>query len=94
MANDMKAVHAATKQALAAVRKVVLAEAEEIRARAGEDAILIGRLADRHGVAALTVKRWLIKAGFDVAQRTGRPTFEQVLQHDGLLEVYQARQAR
>ncbi len=78
-----------------ATRKALIAEAQEITDRAGSKAILVSRLADKYGVSSLSAKRWLTQAGFELdTNRTGRPTFEAVLIHDGLLDQYRAIKAR
>jgi hypothetical protein len=96
MANeDLKAAQARTKQALGAVRATIVAEAQAIASRAGSKAILVSRLAQKHGVASLSVKRWLEAAGFELnSELRGRPTYEAVLLHDGLMDALAAIKKR
>jgi transposase-like protein len=96
MANeDLKAAQARTKQALSAVRATIVAEAQEIADRAGSKAILVSRLAQKHGVASLSVKRWLEAAGFELrTDLRGRPRYEEVLLHDGLVDALNAIKSR
>jgi hypothetical protein len=95
MDKDIRAVQAATRQVLGRVRVELIAEAQEIADRAGSEAILVSRLADKFGVASLTAKRWLLAAGFKLnVTLKGRPSFEAVLVHDGLLDVLKGIKAR
>jgi hypothetical protein len=95
MDSELKAAQAKTKQALGATRAAIIAEAQGIADRAGSKAILVSRLAAKYGVASLSVKRWLEKAGFELNdQLKGRPTYEAVLLHDGLLEQLNAIKSR
>lgn len=92
---DLRSHMAATRQVLNQVRAAVVAEAQEIADRAGSRAILVSRLADKHGVASLTAKRWLQAAGFELkTDRRGRPSFEEVLLHDGLMDALTKFKAR
>ncbi len=78
---------------MAATRLALVAEAQEIATRVGggdlekgAKAILVTRLANKHGVSGLTAKRWLQQAGFSLnAMLKGRPTHHAVLVHDGLI---------
>lgn len=84
--SPVKAAHAATRQAMAATRLALIAEAQTIADRAGSKAILVTRLANKHGVSGLTAKRWLEQAGFELNESLkGRPTHHAVLVHDGLI---------
>ena len=93
---EIKATQAATRQAMAATRIALLTEAKRISDRVqerlgvdktgGDHAILVTRLANKHGVSGLTAKRWLINAGFHLNENLrGRPTHQAVLLHDGLI---------
>lgn len=89
--SDVKEQLKATRQVMGRVRVELVAEAREIANRAGDSAILVSRIAEKYGVSSLTAKRWLEQAGFQLSKtRTGRPTFEAVLLHDGLLDQYKA----
>lgn len=84
-----------TRQVMGQVRQALIAEAQGIADRAGSKAILVSRLADKYGISSLTAKRWLAQAGFELDKtRTGRPRYEDVLIHDGLLDQYRAIKAR
>lgn len=68
-----------TKAALSIARQAVLHDARETVETHGVQAIIVTRLAKRHDVAPLTVRRWLGQAGFALDHLTrGRPSFAKV----------------
>lgn len=91
---NYRAAKVATRQILNKTRDAVLAEAHEIANRAGDSAILVTRLAEKHGVAFATCKKWLQAEGFELnTSLRGRPSFEAVLVHDGLMDALNAIRA-
>lgn len=84
-----------TRQVLNKVRLDVIAEAQAIADRAGSEAILVTRLATKYGISFATCKSWLETAGFKLNKSLkGRPSFEAVLIHDGLMDALKMIKAR
>ena len=93
--SELQSMQQRTAQVLGEIRVSLIQEAQEIHDRIGSENILISRLASKHGVSSDTARRWLLIAGFTLpAPRKGRPTFEEVLMHDGKLDALAAIKAR
>ena len=68
-----------TRAALGLARAKVLTDARAIVESKGTPGIIVAHLAKAHGVAPLSVRRWLLAAGFDLAHlQRGRPSFQKL----------------
>lgn len=69
-----------TRAVLGLTRAKVLADARALVETSGPAAIVVTHLARQHGIAPLSVRRWLTAAGFDIGHLTrGRPSFARLV---------------
>lgn len=88
MSNALSELQVRTRQERQLARARVIAEARLLVQKHGTSGIIVSLLARRNGVSALTTRRWLEKAGFDLSGcQRGRPLVDRIAAIEETLET-------